>query len=153
MAETNSLLVKLSRDYPKFTFQESEDFYWSYSKKTVYYADMGADFAEATLLHETAHGLLDHSGYDRDIKLVKMEREAWEHARNTLAPRYGIDINPETIEDMLDSYRDWLHARSTCPHCSMTGLQTDEQTYRCLGCDKAWRVNEARRCGLKRTSL
>lgn len=153
MAATSSLVDSLRKDFPHVRFLSSDDYYWSAHDGTVHYGDLGLPHSDSLLLHETAHSLLQHANYDRDITLIKMEREAWEYARNTLAPRYRITIDEGMAEDMIDTYRDWLHARSTCPHCKMTGLQTTGSTYRCLGCDRAWRVNEARRCGLKRTSL
>ena len=153
MAKTSLLLTELRRDHPVVTFEPGDDFYWSPTNQTVYFAALDSALDRLTLLHETAHALLGHQGYSRDINLLKIEREAWELARDTLAPHYGLKIETELIEEMLDSYRDWLHARSRCPKCQLTGIQTDESTYQCLGCNATWHVNEARRCRLKRTSL
>lgn len=148
MAKTSSLVAKLRRDYPKFSFSEAGDSYWAPSEQTVYLDLTEAD--EATILHETAHAVLGHQAFTRDIDLLRMEREAWTHAASVLAPQYGVTIDEETVESMLDTYRDWLHARSACPGCPMTGVQTNTAAYHCVGCGKDWRVNEARRCGLKR---
>lgn len=82
-----------------------------------------------------------------------MERDAWNRAKTQLGPQYAVDIKDSAIEQALDSYRDWLHARSTCPNCTATGFQTKKQHYSCLACGEKWRVNEARLCGLKRYSL
>jgi hypothetical protein len=152
MVKTNSLAVKLTRDFPKLHFETGDDFYWSPSRKTVFLGSLQSSHDAITALHETAHALLSHKHFARDIDLLKIEREAWEYAARELAPRYSLVIDPEFIEDMLDTYRDWLHARSTCPNCSLTGVQTAESLYRCVGCGNEWRVNDARRCGLRRYS-
>jgi len=153
MAKTSSLAAKLAKDFPSIRFVRSDDFYWSPSTSTVHTAPVNDTSDELTLLHEVAHAVLGHSDFKRDIDLVRIEREAWDYVRSTLAPRYGVTATEDDIEDMLDTYREWLHARSTCPHCSMTGIQTDSSLYHCLGCGHDWRVNDARRCGLKRYSL
>lgn len=153
MAKTNSLVAKLQADFPGVNFASGDDFYWSPRTKTVYYAEKSGDDSQITLLHELSHALLDHRQFERDIDLLKIEREAWDYARDVLAPRYNFAISEDVIERMIDTYRDWLHARSTCPSCSMTGVQTAEATYHCLGCSRDWKVNDARRCGLKRYSV
>jgi hypothetical protein len=145
MPSTKTLLNKLTTDYPHFHFTESDDSYWDPSARTVFYT---VDDPEQ-LLHELSHALLGHSGYTRDIELIGMERDAWEKARS-LAPSYQVAINDDSVQDHLDTYRDWLHNRSTCPSCKATGRQTTKDTYHCDACGQDWRVNEARMCGLKR---
>ena len=81
-----------------------------------------------------------------------MERAAWDKAV-LIALDFGQTIDTNTVESTLDSYRDWLHARSTCPNCQATGLQIKKQTYSCPACRHTWRVNEARICALRRFSL
>ena len=152
MQSMNSLLKKLRKDFPQFTFVESEEFWWSAKDNTVH-IDCGSEHAEAFSLHELSHALLDHRGYSYDIDLIKLERDAWEHAVKTLADGYHIQIDEKLVQDNLDTYRDWLHARSSCPSCETTGLQTKQLSYRCLACGHLWRVNEARVCALRRYSL
>lgn len=82
-----------------------------------------------------------------------MERDAWQYAKDTLGQTYDQAILDDTVEDALDSYRDWLHARSTCPACQATGIQTKKEEYKCLACRTKWRVNEARICALRRYKL
>lgn len=153
MAKTSSLAAKLQLDFPDIRFESSDDFYWSPSTSTIHAPVITDKKDTLTLLHEVAHALLGHHHFKRDIDLIRIEREAWDYVRDTLAPRYAIPAREDDIEDMLDTYREWLHARSTCPQCSLTGIQTDTSLYRCLGCGSDWRVNDARRCGLKRYSL
>lgn len=146
---TLSLLDTLAGDHPDITFKAGEQFEWHPHETTVIYNQTDPSF-EARLLHEVGHSLLDHKQYDRDIDLVAMERDAWQEARLTLGPRYGIEISSEHIDADMDTYRQWLHDRSTCPHCQSSGIQTAKKEYTCVTCRKKWRVNEARTCALRR---
>lgn len=152
MLSITSLVSKLQHDYPNIIFAEGNDFHWSPVDKTITYAESATD-ERVQLLHELSHALLGHTDYKKDISLIEMERAAWEYAKNTLGQAYNQDIPDDTIEDALDSYRDWLHARSTCPNCEATGIQTKKEEYRCLACRTKWRVNEARICALRRYTL
>jgi hypothetical protein len=147
MPSTNSLINQLKTDYPQFSFKKAARFLWSPTEKTVYYT--GSDDDYSFLLHELSHGLLNHTAYSRDVELLAVERAAWDNAV-TLASSYNLIISDETVESTLDSYRDWLHARSTCPHCKAIGLQIKQHVYSCLACHHTWRVNEARICTLRR---
>ncbi len=147
MPKTFSLLRALKDDFPDITFVESDTFRWSPEDTTVYYRENEDD---GLLLHEVAHAALGHTQYTRDIELLRFESEAWECAASWLSKKYAIDIEQEQIESMLDTYRDWLHKRSTCPSCQDTGVQTDKNHYSCLACLAVWRVNEARTCALRR---
>lgn len=150
MPSTTSLIQKLKADYPEFHFKKAKRFLWSPSEHTVYYTGSEDDYA--FLLHELSHGLLDHIEYRRDVELIAMERAAWDNAV-TLAPTYDLHIDDDTVETTLDSYRNWLHARSTCPNCKATGLQVKQRTYTCPACHYNWRVNEARICALRRYTV
>jgi len=149
MPSTPSLAQRLKSDYPQFNFKQADDYLWSPTNQTVYYAYTDQD---ELLMHELAHGLLGHTEYHHDVELVAIERSAWDKALE-LAENYNVSITDGLIESTLDSYRDWLHARSTCPACSATGLQIKKQTYRCPACQHTWRVNEARVCALRRFSV
>jgi len=147
------MIEHLRRTFPHIHFEESDDFYWSPSKQIVYYGSLTSDEDAAILLHETAHALLGHSTFSSDVALLKHENDAWQHAKLELAPLFGILLEENLIQDHLDSYRDWLHARSICPRCSETGLQTKTSTYQCINCQCSWMVNDARRCQLRRYVL
>jgi hypothetical protein len=146
-----SLVAKITGDFPDILFVASDDFHWSFSEHTVYY-DKASD-STADLIHEVAHAALRHATYERDVQLIEMERAAWEYATLTLGPRYSVAICEETVEDSLDTYRDWLHSRSTCPSCQATGIEIKKYEYKCLACEHNWRVNDARLCALRRYSL
>jgi hypothetical protein len=151
MPSMHSLLPRLNKDFAQITFAESERFAWSPDKKTVLYNEKDQNATEL-LLHELSHGLLGHHDYQKDVELLAMETAAWEKALE-LAEKYGVNIDDEVSGKHLDTYRDWMHARSTCPHCEATGYQTKKDTYSCVACGGSWRVNEARLCGLKRYSI
>ena len=146
-----NLLKQLTADFPSIKFVPSSDFRWSPNKKTVHY-NPNDNLSTSRLLHEVAHGVLGHDSYVYDIDLLKLEDEAWNEAIR-LGVTYGVDIKHQTVENALDSYRDWLHARSTCPKCAQNGLQNTENSYRCLVCNQNWQVNDARVCSLRRLKL
>lgn len=147
MPSTASLLLQLKADYPQFSFKKATSFLWSPSEQTVYYTDENKGYS--FLLHELSHGLLGHADYNHDVELLAMERQAWDRA-SELAKTYGLTISDDVKESTLDTYRDWLHARSTCPKCSATGLQLKKRLYTCPACRQDWQVNEARICALRR---
>ncbi len=147
MPSTASLITKLKLAYPQFKFEQAADYLWSPSEQTIYYTD--SSDGHSYLLHELSHGLLGHVDYYYDIELIAMERAAWDKAI-VVAKTYDLTIDESVITSTLDSYRDWLHNRSTCPNCGATGHQTDKSTYTCLACTQSWRVNEARICALRR---
>lgn len=144
-----STLTKITADHPNLRFTSGDTFYWSPHQHEVTYQENDPDGLEH-LLHEVSHAALKHTKYDSDLALIQMERSAWHFAKTTLAKKYKVSITDELIQDDLDTYRDWLHARSTCPHCSSNGVQTEKQTYQCLICQQTWTVNQALHCQLKR---
>lgn len=146
-----NLLKQLASDFPAIRFESGDDYRWSPNEKTVYFDQHGSKNAPL-LLHEAAHGILGHDSYNRDIELLQLEREAWTKAEE-LGKKYGIAISEDIREDALDSYRDWLHARSLCPTCSQNGVQTSNDGYACILCGTEWRVNSAKHCGLRRRRL
>jgi hypothetical protein len=151
MPSTDSTLNRLLAEYPHIHFKRGSEFSWSPSEKAVYY-QLDNPAASALLLHELSHALLGHDGYQRDIELVSLEQQAWNKAKE-LAPLYDVSIDEDMLQDHLDTYRDWLHSRSTCPHCSAVGHQAKKSLYRCIACHGEWRVNEARTCALRRYKL
>lgn len=149
MQSMPSLIQKIAKTYPTITFVEGERFAWVPDAQQVTFVVDEPD-GDALLLHELGHGLLEHTTYSRDVELIAMERAAWDKALEVAAELKLAPIADDFIEEHLDTYRDWLHARSTCPTCTATGYQTGANTYECPACHTAWRVNEARLCGLKR---
>lgn len=142
-----SLLNSLVEQFPDMSFVESDSFYWSPKDHAIHFnIDKLADIqGQWSLIHELAHGLLNHSTYKTDYELLSYEVAAWQKAIE-ISPNYDITIAPDHIEDCLDSYRDWLYARSTCPTCRLNSLQVSPDTYKCLNCLCKWRVSPSRFC-------
>ena len=104
MLSSSQLAKQLAADYPQLHFAPGEQDWWDSHSQTVFYHT-----TPAALLHELGHALLGHTSYRRDVELLAMEQAAWHKARQ-LAPHYHVTITTDTIEDHLDTYRDWLHA-------------------------------------------
>ena len=141
-----TVLNNLGQDYPQIKLSAGDNYYWSPVDKTVYYKeDNSTDEGAWALLHESGHALLQHLHYYTDLELVIMEVEAWEKAKE-IAKEQNLEIDEDHIQDCLDSYRDWLHKRSLCPDCNLSGVQTDTHTYCCIFCQKKWKVSAERFC-------
>jgi len=158
MAEVmrKDLLERLKSDYPKLRFREGKKFAFR-PPRTVFYeaeqlkqsrqvepghpeqpvglerADCSGQ-AELQLLHELGHAVLEHKNFRTDLERLKMEVAAWAEARK-FCEQYNIYYDEEFVEGQLDSYRDWLHAKSRCPRCGLTRYQTPNGQYHCPGCE------------------
>jgi hypothetical protein len=141
MVKIKSLVSKLQQTYPHISFLEASIDKWSPEKQTVYYNPLQSN-AEFFLLHELAHGLLAHESYKKDIELLHIERDAWAYAKKTLGPLFKIIVQEEFIDKSLDTYRDWIHTKGTCPRCNASGLEIAPRRYLCICCAHQWSVNE-----------
>ena len=139
------LIESLSEQHPKLKFAKGSAFCWSPAEKTIIYKDRADVIGKWSLLHEVAHALLEHQTYQTDLELLMMEVSAWHKARE-LAPDYGFEIDENHVQDCLDTYRDWLDQRSTCPLCGNTGLQHSAREYKCFNCGTKWQVSASRFC-------
>lgn len=149
-AQLNSIVDQVILDHPHVTFQKAAVARWSSPENTVYFQTVNSLSDMYLFFHELGHGLRRHRDYDQDIELLRIENDAWQQAVQT-ASTYGFTIENNTIDEALDSYREWLHARSRCPTCTQSGVQQKSSgMYICLLCNTSWRTNDARRCGLKR---
>lgn len=143
----HKIISALQGDFSTISFVEHDTFLWSPKNSTVY-IDSAASPSQSsrwTLLHEFAHGLLDHQDYTSDLELLWLETAAWEEAKRL--QKYYDKNNPideDHIQDCLDTYRDWLYARSRCPRCEQTGLQVNPKRYYCINCSQHWVVSQAR---------
>ncbi len=139
-------ITTIRRDFPEITFKPHTSFYWSSRDQAIYF-NPGALKDPAglyQLLHELGHALCRHNHYDSGIELLKIETQAWEKAED-IATNYGLVITKKQIEECLDSYRDWLYLRSSCPHCHTVSVETESNQYRCFNCSQKWRVPEDQR--------
>lgn len=140
------VLANLKTTYPHLSFVEGEQFSWSPKTRTVTYRLKRQKYpAEWSLLHEVAHGLLEHHSYQTDFELLLLEVAAWEKAKD-LAREYDLVIDDDHVQDCIDTYRDWLYQRSACPDCGGTSLQYNAVTYKCFACETAWTVTASRFC-------
>lgn len=134
----------LRADYPELKFKAGKQDHWSPKTQTVIY-DPSQEIKDlkAGVLHELAHALLGHNTYHSDFELLKLESNAWELAAK-MGRKYDVNIDDDHIQNCLDTYRDWLHSRSTCPTCGIHVLQQDSSSYRCFNCHANWRVSSGR---------
>ena len=141
----SQLITSLQTTYPDIAFVAGETFCWSPQTHEVMYNPqvLRTQRAAWSLLHETGHALLQHRDYSRDVELLQMEMAAWDKALE-IAPQFDVTINPSHIQDCLDTYRDWLHARSVCPGCTTKSFQRSPSQYRCHNCHAVWNVSPAR---------
>lgn len=141
MNSIGNLLPRLQQDYPNITFEVGESFFWSPRDNKIYYTthQTNVDHGVWALMHELAHALLGHVSYENDFELLKLESSTWQYAK-VLAKKYCITINNDHVQDCLDTYRDWLYGRSSCPKCGVVSLQNSRNLYRCFNCRTAWQV-------------
>jgi hypothetical protein len=140
------LVATLQQDYPHISFREDTAFCWSPSQQQISYTlKKDGPSSVWALLHELGHALLEHDTYHTDIDLVLKEVAAWDKATQ-IASQYGHTIDDEHIQDCLDTYRDWLDQRSTCPTCGVNGIQDTHRRYKCINCAVAWEVSPSRFC-------
>lgn len=141
---SKAFISRLRHDYPNFKFLPGKQEHWSPRSNTITYksTEQTAQLRYG-VLHELAHALLEHKTYHSDFELLKLESQAWELAAK-IGHEYGVDISDDHIQNCLDTYRDWLHRRSTCPSCGMHVLQKDADNYHCFNCQTTWKVSSGR---------
>lgn len=141
----NDLISKLTKRYPQLQFCIGEKFYWSPKTEQIFYQTGADPLYLRKLLHEVGHALLGHTAYSSDLELLALEVAAWEKAQQ-VAQDFKVTLDADYIQDCLDTYRDWLHKRSTCPTCGTRSLQETPEQYKCFNCQSAWRVSPSRFC-------
>jgi hypothetical protein len=127
-----TFLARIKSDFPEFRFISGKRFSFRPPKTIVVGPDESND--SLLLLHELGHALSGHRDFDTSVRRVKMEREAWDKAHE-LCPKYGIEYNEDLIEGELDTYRDWLHKKTSCPKCGLTMFQTPDGVCHCPRCE------------------
>lgn len=142
-------IQKIFLDYKSFNFVEDVAFYWSAKSQSVHYvgSELNTHTGLYRLLHEIGHAVCNHHTFQSGIALLSLEVEAWEKAVE-ISKIYDISIPEDHIEQCLDSYRDWLHKRSTCPDCTTISVEHEPNRYRCFNCLRRWTVsgNQLLRC-------
>lgn len=142
-----NILKRLATLAPQVHFKAGDVFFWSPAKQLITYRPeaLAEPVGHWALLHELAHALLGHTHYRSDLELLLLEVAAWDKAR-ALGRQLDLEIDDEHIQDCLDTYRDWLHQRSTCPTCGAVSLQQSSRQYRCFNCSTTWQVSASRFC-------
>ena len=120
-------------DYPEFRVRMGLKFAFRPPRAVI--IGPQETFSRLLFLHEMSHAICGHFDFRLDVERLKMESEAWEKAKE-LAVKYGVGIDEELIQSELDTYRDWLHKKSRCPHCGLTRFQTPDRIYHCPNCDR-----------------
>jgi len=144
----DGILNNLRLNFPALAFRPGSRFTWSPKTGNIIYKEDSVStdkIAVWSLLHEVGHALLSHNSYQSDFELLGLEIAAWDKAQE-LAPVYGVKIDADHVQDCLDTYRDWLYQRSTCPTCTSCSLQLDSKTYCCFNCGGSWQVSASRLC-------
>ena len=142
-----NLLEQLKADFSQIRFIKGRSHLWSPTSNEIYYS---LPLSKYSLLHELGHALKKHAFYKLDIQLLKMEAEAWEKARQ-LAKRYGLTISQAYVNRCMNTYRDWLLARSRCPDCHLVGIQSSKNLkYTCCNCRQSWSVSSEIKCSVRR---
>ncbi len=144
-SDMDALVSKLKYIIPDINFVIASSFSWSPATKTIGYPSKVEDVTVGSwsLIHETGHAVLEHVNYTSDVELLLMEVAAWQEARK-IAKKVNLIIDEDHIENCLDTYRDWLHQRSTCPRCGVVSLQLKNRNYQCHNCYMNWHVSSSR---------
>ena len=127
-----TFLAKIRSDFPEIKFRQGRKFAYRPPRTVIVGPKEPRD--ELLLLHELGHALSGHCVFLTDAMRLKMEREAWEKARE-LASKYGVEFNEAAAEAELDTYREWLHQKSSCHNCGLTRYQTPDGVYHCPRCE------------------
>jgi hypothetical protein len=152
MALIHSLIDEIKAAYPRLVLRRGDNFYYNASAMSITY-DPSDRFVCQLLLHEIGHYIAADPTPNSGVELIACEQRAWFIATSTLSPRFEVKIDKDFVEDCLDTYRHWLHQRSTCSYCNITALEFSSSHYTCVACGRSWLANSAKTCRLKKTSL
>ncbi len=125
-------LERLKSDYPDFRFRSGAKFAFRPPKTIVIGPEEPSD--SLLLLHELGHAVSQHRSFGTVAERVKMEREAWNKAKE-FCDKYGVFYDENKVEQELDTYRDYLDKKSRCPKCGLTRFQTPDGAFHCPQCD------------------
>jgi hypothetical protein len=137
------MIERLREDFPEFRWRLGRVFRWRPATKTITLERIAPEVGEEggdghagqkyalLALHELAHALLGHEDDTYDLGRLKCEAAAWELVKTELASRYNVEYDEELAQDMLDTYRSWLHKKSACPVCKQCRFQTVDGGYSC----------------------
>ena len=127
-----TFLAKIKSDFPDFRFIDGGKFSFHPPKTIIVGPEEPED--SLLLLHELGHALSGHKSFNTSARRIKMEREAWDKAKE-LASIYEVVFDEDIVENELDTYRDWLHKKSCCKKCGLTMYQTPDGSFHCPRCE------------------
>lgn len=154
MQSIANILPLLKKDYPDVEFVPGKAFTWSSKRNKIIYTthQSNPEHGVWSLLHELGHAQLGHKDCSNDFDLIKIENKAWEQAR-LIGNKYGVTIDNKHVQDCLDTYRDWLHDRASCPKCKVVSLQRKDGIYQCFNCKTKWRVSKSQNTLIRKTII
>ena len=135
-------LSDLQLFYPEYRFKPGLRFLFR-PPNTIFYEPLDGPFQPFALqlLHELGHAISGHRNFQLSIDRLKIETEAWQAAEKILqihpelVAKYHLSFDQEFAEVHLDTYRRWLHQKTTCKKCGLTMFQDKNQTWYCPHCD------------------
>ena len=130
--DDQKIIKKIVQSFPQFNFQMGKRFTFR-PPRTIILGPLESHYS-LLFCHELGHVLADKYHFSTDVERLKIERLAWEKAKE-LCTHFKIPYDEDFIEEQLDSYRDWLHSKSKCPKCGLTRYQTKNGQYHCPHCD------------------
>ena len=145
MKETDLEFVeRLIHDFPEVRFVKNRrrfSYRWQNDVPTVFLGEPQPKYSLLTL-HELGHAASGHKDYQTTVERLKIESEAWSAARKLFLKYQKTSILPadwswdeDFAESKLDTYRNWLHTKTTCKTCGLTMYQTTDGIYHCPLCD------------------
>jgi len=142
-----SIINQVNSSIPGIKLIAGDSFSWSPAHQAITYNESKLNEPEGVwaLLHEIAHAQKQHSSYSSDLELLKIEVEAWDLAK-IIGKNLNVLIDDDHIQNCLDTYRDWLHRRSSCPNCKIVCLQVTSTKYNCHNCLTSWTVTTSKFC-------
>lgn len=134
--------MDLITKYQQYTFLPASFFSYDASEEVINYDPirLNKPNGKISLLHEISHCELGHFNYQYDIELLMMEVDAW-HYTKKLADQHGIGLDESYIQDCIDSYKDWVELRGTCPRCNNYCFEQSKNLYSCFVCSSMWQVS------------
>lgn len=126
------LFDRIQEDYPEYSFKSGKKYTFRPPKTIV--VGPREPHSSLLLLHELGHAIWGHFDYQTDVSRLKMERQAWDKARE-LAKKYDVNFDEDFVELELDTYRNWLDTKSRCKRCGLTCYQTPDGLYHCPRCE------------------
>lgn len=137
----DDIINQLKQDYPNLRFIKGARFSFR-PPKTIVVGPYEGKNTPLLLFHELGHALSKKYSYNLKVERLKIEVAAWQEGKK--AYQNYPDLPPwddDFVEDNLDTYRDWLHKKSTCKACGLTMYQDVNNSWQCPHCATYCRPN------------